>query len=82
LAQLENLYKTVSGSAKFTSYEGQLELVLRCDPLGQIQLQGEAMDFVGTGNKLTFYLGLDQSYVPEIISTLQSALKKYPVRNF
>jgi len=82
LAQLEKLYQTVAGSASFTSYEGQLELVLACDARGHINLRGEAMDFAGTGNKLTFQLGLDQTYVPAIINSLQSALKQYPVRTF
>jgi hypothetical protein len=82
LKQLENMHKSVSGSAVFTSYEGQLELVLECNPQGHIRLQGEAMDFAGTGNKLTFCLGLDQTYVPKIISSLQAALEQYPVHTF
>ena len=80
LVQLEKLYQTIAGSASFTSYEGQLELVLACDVHGHIKLQGEAIDFVGTGNKLIFQLGLDQTYIPAITNSLRSAIKQYPVR--
>lgn len=78
--QLEKLYRAVSGSASFTSYEAQLELVLACDSQGHVQLRGEAMDLAGIGNKLIFGLEIDQTYVPAIISSLQSALKRYPPR--
>ena len=76
--QLETLYQTVSGSAVFTSYEAQLELVLACDARGRIQLRGEAMDQAGTGSKLIFELEIDQTYVPAIISSLQLALERHP----
>jgi hypothetical protein len=79
-AKLEKLYRTVSGSASFTSYEAQLELVLACDAQGHVLLRGEAMDVAGTGNKLIFGLEIDQTYVPSIISSLQAALKRYPPR--
>jgi hypothetical protein len=78
--QLEKLYRTVSGSAVFTSYEGQLELTLTCHTTGHIDVQGEAMDYVGTGNKLSFTLGFDQTYLPQILNELQAALAKFPPR--
>jgi hypothetical protein len=79
-AQLDKLYQTVSGSAVFTSYEAQLELTLACDARGHIQVRGEAMDYAGTGNKLTFRLDIDQTHVPAILSSLRSAIEKYPPR--
>lgn len=79
-AQLEKLYRSVGGTASFTSYERQLELVLSCDAQGHVQLRGEAMDLAGTGNTLVFRLELDQTYVPAIIGSLQSALERYPPR--
>ena len=78
--ELEALYKNVSGSAKFTSYEEQLELILTCDTSGHIKIHGEAIDFAGTGNKLIFNLEIDQTYVPTILRDLQLALDRYPVR--
>jgi hypothetical protein len=72
--------RIAGGSASFTSYEAQLELVLACGALGHVQLRGEARDVAGMGNKLLFGLEVDQTYVPAIIDSLQSALKRYPPR--
>ena len=79
-AQLGQLYKTVSGSARFTSYEAQLELELVCNDLGHIKVRGEAMDYAGTGNRLTFHLDIDQTHVPAILSSLRQALERDPPR--
>jgi hypothetical protein len=79
-SQLEKLHRDVSGAASFTSYEAQLELVLECDVTGHVRLRGEAVDLAGTGNRLVFRLEIDQTYVPEIISSLQAALKRFPPR--
>jgi hypothetical protein len=79
-AELERLYRTVSGSAVFTSYEGQLELTLTCNVTGQIQVRGEATDYAGTGNRLRFRLDIDQTYVPAILEDLRLALERYPPR--
>ena len=79
-SQLERLYRTVSGSAIFTSYEKQLELVLTCDIRGHIGVRGEAMDYAGTGNKLIFRLDIDQTHVPKILGELRGALEKYRPR--
>jgi hypothetical protein len=79
-AALETLYRTLSGSAVFTSYEGQLELTLTCDARGQIEVRGEATDVAGTGNRLTFGLHIDQTYVPTVLRDLGLALQRYPPR--
>ena len=73
--QLAILNKTVSGSAVFTSREGQLELTLKCDDLGHIHVSGEAMDLAGTGNRLLFELGIDQTHIPKILNSLKSTLE-------
>ncbi len=80
LKQLEVLYKTISGSAMFTSYERQLELKLTCSATGKIHLEGEAIDLAGTGNKLIFSIELDQSHIPTIIKNLQSSVREFPPR--
>ena len=81
-SQLAVLDRTLSGSAKFTSLEGQLELALKCDALGHISVHGEAMDNAGTGNKLLFDLNIDQTHLSETLNSLKATLKKYPVRRF
>jgi hypothetical protein len=75
---LDGLYRTLSGSASFTSYERQLEMTMTCTPQGHIDLRGEAVDFVGTGNRLSFRIELDQTYLPKILADLQAALDRYP----
>lgn len=80
--QLSVLDRTVSGSAKFTSLEGQLELTLKCDALGHICVDGAAMDIAGTGNKLLFEIVIDQTHLTGILDSLKATLKKHPVRRF
>ena len=75
--ELEELYRTVSGSASFTSYERQLELMMTCGAQGHIELRAEAVDLAGTGNRLILRLELDQTYLPNILGDLQSALDRY-----
>ena len=79
--ELEEMYRTVSGSAVFTSYEAQLELKLTCNAAtGQVHVRGEAMDYAGTGNKLSFRLEIDQTHLPTVLRDLQSALERHPPR--
>ena len=80
--QLRVLHRTVSGSAEFTSLEGQLELTLKCDALGHVTVDGTAMDVAGIGNRLMFKLEIDQTHLPGILKSLKSMLKKHPVRKF
>jgi hypothetical protein len=79
--QLEALYRTVSGSAIFTSHEEQLELTLTCDATGHIRVRGEATDYAGTGNKLSFELEIDQTHVPGVLRDLQSAMERHLPRD-
>jgi hypothetical protein len=74
--QLATLKEVVSGSAEFTSHEGQLEFKLECDHLGRIHVRGEARDTFRTGNRLLFNIGVDQSHVPGILSSLESVLER------
>ena len=76
--ELERLYRSLSGLASFTSYERQLEITMTCTTQGHIELRGEAVDYVGTGNRLTFQLELDQTYVPQILADLDAAFERRP----
>jgi hypothetical protein len=79
-AELAVMYDTVSGVAAFTDYERQIELLCKCDVKGHVSVAGEAMDFAGTGNRLTFRLDLDQSHLPRILSDLRVLIQAYPER--
>jgi hypothetical protein len=76
--QVRELHKTLKGTAVFSTYEGQLELALVGDGLGHISVNGEAMDFAGTGNKLVFRLGIDQTQLPALLKDLESIVAEYP----
>lgn len=80
--QLAKLNETVSGSAKFRSLEGQLELDMECDRLGRIAVSGKAVDVAGTGNRLLFEIEIDQSHLPEILKNLHATLEKHPIVEF
>lgn len=76
--QVRELHKTLKGTAVFSTYEQQLELVLVGDGLGHISVNAEAMDYAGTGNKLIFCLGIDQTHLPALLKDLESIVTEYP----
>lgn len=77
-AELRTLYESLKGSASFSSYEKQLELTLVGDGLGHVRVKGEAMDYAGTGNKLTFHLEIDQTELPALLRDLGAISAAYP----
>ena len=79
--QLHRLYEQLSGSAEFTTMEGQLSLRLSCDTRGHIMLRGEVLDRAGIGNRLSFHLDLDQSFLQQSIRELDAVIKAFPVRH-
>ncbi len=79
--QLRRLHEQLTGSAEFTTIEGQLSLTLTCDIRGHITLQGEVLDQAGIGNRLSFHLDLDQSFLPQSIQELDAVIQAFPVRH-
>jgi hypothetical protein len=79
--QLHRLYKELTGSAEFTTLEGQLSLTLSCDTRGHITLRGEILDQAGIGNRLSFHLDLDQSFLQKSIGELDAVIRAFPVRH-
>jgi hypothetical protein len=73
-ALLEN-----QGNAVFETMEEQLTLTLARDTSGQINVTGEAIDQPGTGNRLTFELQVDQTYLLPIIRQVENVLASFPV---
>ena len=49
------------------------------DGRGHIQVNGQAIDVVGVGNRLEFSLRMDQTYIPPILKALSAVLKEFPV---
>lgn len=78
--QLDELYRTLKGTAKFSTMEEQLSLLLSGDGLGEILLQGTATDIPGTGNSLMFEIALDQTHLHKSLIELKHVTESFPVR--
>ncbi len=76
--QVRELHRTLKGTAVFSTYERQLELVLLGDGLGHVSVNAEAMDCAGTGNKLVFCLSIDQTHLPALLKYLELIVAEYP----
>lgn len=79
-SQLRPLYETLSGSAEFSTIEGQLSLRLVGDGAGHIALCGEVEDQAGVGNRLCFSLQFDQSQLGASIRELEKITAQFPAR--
>ena len=77
---LECLYRNLKGSVRFESMESQLELQFTCDSLGHIAVLGTAMDQAGIGNKLSFSVSFDQTFLQRLVQELRQVVQAYPVR--
>jgi hypothetical protein len=79
-SELHLLFETLSGSAEFTTMEGQLNLRLVGDGKGHIELCGEVADRAGIGNRLHFALQFDQSQLGMSVRELERVTSQFPVR--
>ena len=61
--------------------EGQLGLSFQGNGLGGIELQGDALDQAGIGNRLSFKLQLDQTQLAQSVSQLDELMSRYPIRD-
>jgi hypothetical protein len=78
--QLEDVYRSLKGSAKLVSMEDWLEIVVEIDSVGHLEIRGRACDRPGIGNVLSFGIaGLDQSDLPAMISALEDVDFSFPV---
>jgi hypothetical protein len=81
LSELRPLYEKLSGSAEFDTMEQQLNLKLKGDGKGHIELHGEVADQAGIGNSLHFTLNFDQSQLAASIRELERVTSQFPVRS-
>lgn len=77
---LEILYDIPDHDFKFDPMEPWLIMDFKGNKLGQIEIEGEACDKLGQGDKLQFSFSIDQSYLPEIIRNLQNTIKEFPIK--
>ncbi len=80
LTQLRPLYKTLRGTAEFSTLEGQLHLLLVGDGKGHMELTGEAEDQAGGSNQLRFRLQFDQTQLETSIHELERVISMFPIR--
>jgi hypothetical protein len=78
--QLESLYKTLSGSAKFDTIERQLEIECVGNERGRIAITGRVQDRVVDGNELKFGFDINQTYLPRVISDLHAIESEFPTK--
>ena len=76
--QLENLQADPSASARFSTLEGQLELTFSGNARGTIGVTGQAIDNIGEGNRLSFGISIDQSFLPDLIAELRALEARFP----
>ncbi len=79
-AELERLYASLDGAARFQTVEGQLELTCTGNGIGGITVEGRSQDFVGVGNVLQFRLEIDQTFLPDIVAQIRELETQHPHR--
>jgi len=79
MEQLASLSQLLEGTATFSTMEGQIAFSLIGDDKGHVQVEGDAVDVVGTGNRLHFAFEIDQTYLPGIGRALEHLLAVFPV---
>lgn len=84
LAELEQLYVKLTGTASFAPMEPWLTIKVTGGGLGHFTADCEARDgfpkdAIGSGGILSFEIAFDQTELPPIIDQLKQLLSAYPV---
>jgi hypothetical protein len=81
LKDIEPMYETLTGTAKYTTMEDWLEINVEGDGRGHIAATGFVIDRHINSNKLNFHINFDQTSLPQMIKGLKKLLEKYPPRD-
>jgi hypothetical protein len=77
---LKELDASLRGEALLESMEEWISLRIAVTSSGRLEIAGRLTDRPGSGNQLMFEIGgLDQSYLPAILTDLEGLLARYPV---
>jgi hypothetical protein len=79
LKELEPMYESLKGTAKFATMEDWIELNISGDGRGHMVAKGYIIDEHVDGNKLNFVIKFDQTALPDTIKSLKLLLSDYPV---
>ena len=80
LEDVESLRRTREGAANLNTREGQMALTLTATEMGQVHIEGTAIDEVGSGNRLHFGFDVDHVSLLEVCRSLEALLAAYPNR--
>ena len=75
--QLNQIFNSLNGNAKFYSYEDQLSFFVNVDKKGHISIEGEYREDLVNATKLIFELECDQSYLKDSLIELKMIADKY-----
>ena len=76
--QLAVMHGQLTGEASLCGYEPELKCVLTVRPLGGVSGEVEiTADYLMESHRFEF--GIDQSYLPGLISSCDAILQKFPV---
>ena len=78
---LEKIYSNLEGQIHFHDMEGNLQINISGDGLGNFKADGVATDDPNIdGNKLTFILGFDQTEISSMTKMIDKIIENFPVR--
>jgi len=77
--QLVPLRESLKGVANLHTLEDWYEINLSGDGKGHIACNGFVMDQPGIGNRLTFNFEIDQTYLNEMLDSLDLIQQKFPI---
>ena len=75
LSALRSVYETLSGHATLDSRDRQLYFTASGNGRGAVTIEGYANARATYGNKLTFEITVDQSYLQEPLATLTKVVE-------
>lgn len=75
-AQLQSPYETLKGEATLSPRDEQFTLKFVASAGGHIEVTGVAWSEATYGNQLTFFLGIDQTFLPAPLRVLEGLLPK------
>ena len=79
--ELKYLYNHLDSTATFDPLESYLKIIFKGDGLGHIEVFCEASDNPGWApNSIDFYMHIDQTYIPQLISQLGLIVKEFPLK--
>ncbi|GLY64533.1 hypothetical protein Atai01_11520 [Amycolatopsis taiwanensis] len=77
--ELVRAYQDFGGVARLESMEDWLSLTVTVKPSGHVEIDGVAVDRMGSKNRLALHItDLDQSHLPTVIDSLTAIEEKFP----